>query len=110
MNCSDQRNASLITPICAWPYIYITFQRSLSEGLKNLGQNGGKCKKGQEVSSRSWTLNEELSEFYGGADYSLCNNNQKMSTRQIRVSCVFNQRVLFESLSSTDKKQKDEEK
>lgn len=66
MNCSDQRNASLITPICAWSYIYIMFQHSLSEGLKNLGQNRGKCKKGQAVSSRSWVLNEELTKFMVG--------------------------------------------
>lgn len=66
MNCSDQRNALLITPICAWPYIYIMFQHSLSEGLKNLGQNGGICKKGQAVSSRSWVLNEEWTKFMVG--------------------------------------------
>lgn len=59
MNCSDQRNATLISPICAWPYIYITFQHSLSEVSRNLGQHWGKCKRGQaeqQESGAEWRM------------------------------------------------------
>lgn len=59
MNGSDQRNATLISPICTWPYIYITFQQSLSEGSRNLGQHWGKCKRGQaerQESGAEWII------------------------------------------------------
>ncbi len=53
MNCSDQKNATLISPICAWPYIYITFPRWLSLGSRNVGQHWGKRKRGQAEQQES---------------------------------------------------------
>lgn len=67
MNCSDQRNASVISPICAWPYIYITFLYLFSEGLANLGQHRGKCKRGQELGAEwriDWFLWQSWLQFF----------------------------------------------
>lgn len=58
---SDQRNAALISPICTWPYIYITFQHSPAEDSRNLGQRGEKHKWGQaeqqEKKQKCWMKN-----------------------------------------------------
>lgn len=106
MNCSDQRNASLISPICAWPYIYITFQHSLSVGSRNLGQHRGKCKRGQaeqQESGAEWRIGWFLW-------WSWPQLFSKKSTWQIWFSHVFNLNVLLKSLSSPDMRVRDEEK
>lgn len=106
MNCSDQRNASLISPICAWPYIYITFQHSLSEGSRNLGQHWGKCKGGQADQQESRT------EWRIGwfSRWSWVQLFSKRTAWQIWVSHVFKQKVLFKGLTCPDIRVRDEEK
>lgn len=106
MNCSDQRNASLISPICAWPYIYITFQHSLSEGSRNLGQHWGKCKGGQADQQESRT-EWRIGWFSRRSWVQLFS---KRTAWQIWVSHVFKQKVLFKGLTCPDIRVRDEEK